>query len=281
MDQKHRDKETIEKLPVYMTTATPITANVDNKDTEQINQRIKIIKFQCTIELPRGRVHANSGSDRQNKKSIDIRHTVRLHGNLSHRTRQNRKSERKIKRETPRESRKIENEQKNDARLGNNAPHIQSSIGHATKRAKFTDNGEDGFNSGVGGNLTRKSGESREGYDRRIMPMTIRNIFDTANRMIQFTLKRQEYTSLNFVQTDNNTGIPSDALVVTRNKLGKQTNIRQIGRNRVGDRLPQRTNNKRKYSRYCDNVCYNKDKHRTSRTTSKRRKTYSSTGDRT
>lgn len=48
-DQKHRDKEAIERLPIYMTTATPITANIDNRETEQINQRIKIIKFQCTI----------------------------------------------------------------------------------------------------------------------------------------------------------------------------------------------------------------------------------------
>lgn len=49
-DQKHRDKEAIERLPIFMTTATPITANIDNKETEQINQRIKIIQFQCTIE---------------------------------------------------------------------------------------------------------------------------------------------------------------------------------------------------------------------------------------
>lgn len=49
-DQKHRDKEAIERLPIFMTTATPITANIDHKESEQINQRIKLIQFQCTID---------------------------------------------------------------------------------------------------------------------------------------------------------------------------------------------------------------------------------------
>ncbi|KYM86192.1 hypothetical protein ALC53_04159 [Atta colombica] len=133
--------------------------------------------------------------------------------------RQNRKSE-KLREKHQENPERLRMSKKTTIDLEINAPHIQSSMGHATKRAKFTDDGEDedGFNSGVAGNLTGKSGGRREEYGRRITHDDKKQL-DAANRMIQFTLKRQEYTS---------TGIPSDALVVTRNKLGKQTNIRQI-----------------------------------------------------
>lgn len=48
-DIKHRDKEGINRLPIFITTATPLTMNVDTKETEQINQRIKIFNFKSTI----------------------------------------------------------------------------------------------------------------------------------------------------------------------------------------------------------------------------------------
>lgn len=48
-DIKHRDKEGINRLPIFITTATPLTMNVDTKETEQINQRIKVFNFKSTI----------------------------------------------------------------------------------------------------------------------------------------------------------------------------------------------------------------------------------------
>lgn len=49
-DIKHKDKEGIERLPIYITTATPITSTIDRREAEQIEQRIKIFKFKSTIE---------------------------------------------------------------------------------------------------------------------------------------------------------------------------------------------------------------------------------------
>lgn len=48
-DIKHKDKEGINRLPIFITTATPLTMNVDNKEKDQINQRIKIFEFKATI----------------------------------------------------------------------------------------------------------------------------------------------------------------------------------------------------------------------------------------
>ena len=49
-DIKHKDKEGISRLPIFITTASPITSCIDNREGEQILQRIKIFKFCCTIE---------------------------------------------------------------------------------------------------------------------------------------------------------------------------------------------------------------------------------------
>lgn len=46
---KHKDKEVIKRLPIYITTATPVTYNIDNRETLQVQQRIKIFKFIKTI----------------------------------------------------------------------------------------------------------------------------------------------------------------------------------------------------------------------------------------
>lgn len=48
-DIKHKDKEAIERLPIFITTASPIQANVDTREGEQLCQRIKIFKFKATI----------------------------------------------------------------------------------------------------------------------------------------------------------------------------------------------------------------------------------------
>jgi hypothetical protein len=51
-DIKHRDKEGIARLPVWITTATPITEHVDNNETGQIMQRVTIslYKYRCRCE---------------------------------------------------------------------------------------------------------------------------------------------------------------------------------------------------------------------------------------
>lgn len=48
-DIKHRDKEPINRTPIWITTATPIDNYVDNNEKEQIKQRIKIFKFKHEI----------------------------------------------------------------------------------------------------------------------------------------------------------------------------------------------------------------------------------------
>lgn len=48
-DIKHRDKEGIPRLPIWITTATPITTQVDHNEALQIQQRIKIFIFKRCI----------------------------------------------------------------------------------------------------------------------------------------------------------------------------------------------------------------------------------------
>lgn len=48
-DIKHKDKEGIKRLPIYI-TENKITANVEGNDEIQINQRIKIFNLKKTIE---------------------------------------------------------------------------------------------------------------------------------------------------------------------------------------------------------------------------------------
>lgn len=48
-DIKHKDKEYIPRTPIVITTATPITNNVDYNEREQIIQRIKLFRFKCSI----------------------------------------------------------------------------------------------------------------------------------------------------------------------------------------------------------------------------------------
>ena len=48
-DIKHRDKEPIKRIPIIITTAQPITNNIDLAEKIQVNQRIKIISFTHTI----------------------------------------------------------------------------------------------------------------------------------------------------------------------------------------------------------------------------------------
>lgn len=49
-DIKHKDKEGIPRLPIWVTTASKITANVDPNETSQIYQRIKLYVFKRSIE---------------------------------------------------------------------------------------------------------------------------------------------------------------------------------------------------------------------------------------
>lgn len=48
-DIKHKDKEGIKRIPIWITTASPITTNVDHNETIQIMQRIKLFKFKKSI----------------------------------------------------------------------------------------------------------------------------------------------------------------------------------------------------------------------------------------
>jgi len=41
-DIKHKDKEGIKRIPIWITTATPITNNIDTNESIQIQQRIKL-----------------------------------------------------------------------------------------------------------------------------------------------------------------------------------------------------------------------------------------------
>lgn len=49
-DIKHNNKQEIHRLPIYITTATPLTNNIDVKEKEQIMQRIKLYKLPCSIK---------------------------------------------------------------------------------------------------------------------------------------------------------------------------------------------------------------------------------------
>lgn len=49
-DIKHKDKEGIRRIPIYITTATKITATIDAYEANQVNQRVKIFEFKRTIE---------------------------------------------------------------------------------------------------------------------------------------------------------------------------------------------------------------------------------------
>lgn len=49
-DIKHKDKERIHRIPIYITTTHCITNNVDDRGKSQLFQRIKIFKFDKTIQ---------------------------------------------------------------------------------------------------------------------------------------------------------------------------------------------------------------------------------------
>lgn len=49
-DVKNKDKEPIERTPTWITTATPITNNIDMNETSQILQRIKLYIFKKSIQ---------------------------------------------------------------------------------------------------------------------------------------------------------------------------------------------------------------------------------------
>ena len=48
-DIKHKDKEGIRRLPIWITTATKVTANIDSYEACQVNQRLKIFQFHNSI----------------------------------------------------------------------------------------------------------------------------------------------------------------------------------------------------------------------------------------
>ena len=48
-DIKHKDKEGIRRLPIWVTTASKITTNIDSNEACQVNQRIKIFQFTHSI----------------------------------------------------------------------------------------------------------------------------------------------------------------------------------------------------------------------------------------
>lgn len=49
-DIKHKDKEGIPRIPIWCTTASKITANIDPNESSQIYQRIKLYVFKRTIQ---------------------------------------------------------------------------------------------------------------------------------------------------------------------------------------------------------------------------------------
>jgi hypothetical protein len=49
-DIKHKDKEGIKRIPIWITTASPITNHVDANESIQLNQRIKLFKFKKCIQ---------------------------------------------------------------------------------------------------------------------------------------------------------------------------------------------------------------------------------------
>jgi len=48
-DIKHRDKEGIARIPVWITTAAPLTNHVDENETIQIRQRVKTFILKRSI----------------------------------------------------------------------------------------------------------------------------------------------------------------------------------------------------------------------------------------
>ena len=49
-DIKHKDKGGIRRLPIWITSATKVTANIDTCEACQVNQRLKIFEFQHSIQ---------------------------------------------------------------------------------------------------------------------------------------------------------------------------------------------------------------------------------------
>jgi len=49
-DMKHRDKEGITRIPIWITTASPIDCHVDANETCQLRQRIKTFVFTHSIQ---------------------------------------------------------------------------------------------------------------------------------------------------------------------------------------------------------------------------------------
>jgi hypothetical protein len=49
-DMKHKDNEGIKRIPIWITTASPITNHVNANESIQVNQRIKLFKFKKCIQ---------------------------------------------------------------------------------------------------------------------------------------------------------------------------------------------------------------------------------------
>jgi hypothetical protein len=81
-DIKHRDKEGIARLPVWITTAAPITGHVDNNETSQIMQRVKIFLYKYSIDhrgdIPPGTATENTRIFRRAPTHITTQHLAYL-----------------------------------------------------------------------------------------------------------------------------------------------------------------------------------------------------------
>jgi hypothetical protein len=51
-DTKHKDKEGITRLPIWITTASPITSHIDSNGALQVHQRVKTFIFKYSIRHP-------------------------------------------------------------------------------------------------------------------------------------------------------------------------------------------------------------------------------------
>ena len=49
-DIKHKNKEGVRRLPIWITSATKITSNIDTCEACQVNQRLKIFEFHHSIQ---------------------------------------------------------------------------------------------------------------------------------------------------------------------------------------------------------------------------------------
>lgn len=49
-DIKHRDKEGIPRIPIWITTASPITSHTDANESLQVHQRVKLYVFKYSIQ---------------------------------------------------------------------------------------------------------------------------------------------------------------------------------------------------------------------------------------